>query len=358
VEQAPPEESEETRAARLARSRGSRRRWYIIGAVIGVACVGVLVGIAAFWQTDDSPADAQSAAPIADTTPETKATTTTHKPTTTTTTIPPVKQPKDVKMPALNGNTLRRGQSSELIKAYEQRMKDLRLDPGEVDGTFDQNTWYAVSTVQKYFGHDRTGVIDEAVRLRLSHWEWAPAKPDTVEWRVEIDLDKQVLTVYKGWQPILVTTTSTGSGEYFCGGRDGCQYAITPAGEYKFYYLHKGWQDGKLGRMWNPFYFNGGIAVHGLASVPNTPASHGCARIPMDIATYFPALVAKDVSVFVVGTPKQAGDRYVGKVRNPTPASTTPPATVAPLTTPPTSPPTTKKPTPTTHAPTTTVAKP
>ena len=46
-----------------------------------------------------------------------------------------------------------------------------------------------------------------------------------------------------------------------------------------------------LGRLYNPVYFNGGIAVHGAGSVPNHPASHGCVRIPMHIAEYFPALV-------------------------------------------------------------------
>ena len=71
--------------------------------------------------------------------------------------------------------------------------------------------------------------------------------------------------MFKNWQPILITTTSTGSGEHFCGGSDGCQYAITPTGHFHFYYLHKGWDNGKLGKMWNPYYFNGGIAVHGLA---------------------------------------------------------------------------------------------
>ena len=66
--------------------------------------------------------------------------------------------------------------------------------------------------------------------------------------------------------------------------------------------------------MWNPYYFNGGIAVHGLASVPAYPASHGCARIPMDIANYFPTLVTKGESVYVVGTPMKAGNGYVGPV--------------------------------------------
>ena len=36
---------------------------------------------------------------------------------------------------------------------------------------------------------------------------------------------------------------------------------------------------GPLGDLWRPRYFNGGIAVHGSASVPAYPASHGCARV-------------------------------------------------------------------------------
>jgi lipoprotein-anchoring transpeptidase ErfK/SrfK len=36
-------------------------------------------------------------------------------------------------------------------------------------------------------------------------------------------------------------------------------------------------------RVWLPHasYFNGGIALHGYADVPATPASHGCVRIPL-----------------------------------------------------------------------------
>ena len=78
-------------------------------------------------------------------------------------------------------------------------------------------------------------------------------------------------------------------------------YAITPAGHYHFEYLHEGWDKGKLGKMWNPYYFNGGIAVHGYTSVPTDPASHGCARIPMHIAEYFHTLVKVGDPVYVFG---------------------------------------------------------
>jgi hypothetical protein len=240
-------------------------------------------------------------------------------------------------------------------------MKELHFDPGKVDDYFDQDTWYAVVTVQKYFGLPRTGVIDGAVQVVLTHFRYTPAEPLSEPDRVEINLDTQVLTLFSGWQPQLLTTTSTGSGEHFCGGVDGCQYAITPTGHFHFYSLYKGWQKGKLGTMFNPYYFNGSIAVHGLDSVPTYPASHGCARIPIHIADYFYTLVHDGESVFVVGTPKQAGSGYVGPLHT-TPATSpaTTPTTAAPTTAPSSAPNTTvKKPLTTTTVHTTaTTAKP
>ena len=113
--------------------------------------------------------------------------------------------------------------------AYEQRLKELHFDPGPVDGEYAQATEYAVVAVEKLLRtQTRDGVIGPKVKLVLEHFKYKPAKPKAEGDRVEIDLDTQVLTVYKHWQPILITTTSTGSGEHFCGGDDGCQYAITP----------------------------------------------------------------------------------------------------------------------------------
>jgi hypothetical protein len=237
----------------------------------------------------------------------------------------------------------------------------LHFDPGPVDGHFDQDTQYAVVSVQKYYNLPRTGRIDAAVQSALSTFSYSPAEPNGDPDRVEIDLDRQTLTLFKDNQPVLLTTTSTGSGEHFCGGVDGCQYAITATGHFHFYELHRGWQKGKLGTMWNPYYFNGSDAVHGLASVPSYPASHGCARIPMHIADYFYLLVHQGESVFVVGTPKKAGNGYIGPApvavtTTTAPASTT---TVSKSTLPTTTPTTVKKPTTTTvHTPPTTTPTP
>jgi hypothetical protein len=204
-------------------------------------------------------------------------------------------------------------------------------------------------------GLPRTGVINTAVDFALTHFRYTPAEPKSEPDRVEIDLDKQVLTLYKGGHIQLITTTSTGSGRAFCGGDDGCQYAITPAGKYAFTWHHKGWNKSKLGQLYNPYYFNGGIAVHGYPSVPTSPASHGCARIPMHIAEYFPSLVAKGMPVYVLGTPAKP----IGVLpKNPPPTtSTTKPAGVTAATVPHKPTTTTKKPA-TTHKPTTTTKKP
>jgi len=272
-----------------------------------------------------SPGDGKLAA-AHPTTSTTVVTTTTRA--TTTSTIPAVRQPPAVTLPALPPHGIGWGSSGPVTLAYEQRLKALHFDPGPVDGVFSQDTEYALVAVEKLYNQPRDGIIGPNVKFALEHFTYRTSRPNAEGDRVEIDLDRQVLTVYKHWQPILVTTTSTGSGEHFCGGSDGCQYAITPAGKYHFYYFHPGWDSGKLGKMWNPYYFNGGIAVHGLASVPSYPASHGCARIPLDIANYFPMLVSKGEAVYVVGTPMQAGNGYVG----PTPTTKATTTTTAPKT--------------------------
>jgi peptidoglycan hydrolase-like protein with peptidoglycan-binding domain len=343
-----------SRAARWAARRARGRRYAIVAAaaiVVAAAMIGTVVVVTGGDETTASPSS--NSRLISEKPGSTKRTTTTKATTTTTTTIPKVKQAKPVKLPDVPSDGLSWGDSGPVVQAYQQRLKQLHFDPGAVDGVYGQATEYAVVAVQKLYGLDRDGRIGPMVKLALENFKLKPAMPKAEGDRVEINLDTQVLTVFKNWQPILITTTSTGSGEYFCGGTDGCQYAITPAGRYHFNYLHSGWQNGKLGKMYNPYYFNGGIAVHGLESVPSYPASHGCARIPMDIAEYFPTLVTKGEAVYVVGTPMQPGDEYVGPYTPPPPPPTTtttkPPKTTTTKPTKPTTPPTTKpKPPPTT----------
>jgi hypothetical protein len=78
-----------------------------------------------------------------------------------------------------------------------------------------------------------------------------------------------------------ILPVSSGFGGHYCGGDGSCGIAITPIGAYRATSKILGWHKSPLGELWNPVFFNQGIAIHGEPSIPTTPASHGCVRIPM-----------------------------------------------------------------------------
>ena len=250
--------------------------WIRIGfaLLIVVVVLGIAVGtIVAKGDSSKTPTtDLAAATATTAHASTTKSTTTTTVAPTTTTTIPPLAQPAPAALPPVPGGAVKIGSSSPEIAAYEQRLVDLHFDPGPVDGKFDSKTRYAVQAVDKIEGWPRDGVITQQMVDTLANFQYpAPLKPDSEADRVEIDLDKQVLTLYKGYQVALITTTSTGSGRKFCGGDDGCQYAITPAGHYKFQWHVNGWRDGSLGPPLQPVVlqrWHRGARVHGCSDQP------------------------------------------------------------------------------------------
>jgi peptidoglycan hydrolase-like protein with peptidoglycan-binding domain len=262
---------------------------------------------------------------------------------TTTTTIPVQPEPKATALP-VPGHALGIGDRGPVVLAYEQRLASMHFDPGPVDGVYDQQTAYAIDTVEKIEGLQRDGQIGRTVWAALQTFKYpkpmeARGEPD----RIEVSLDQQYLVLYlHGWIR-LMTTTSTGGGYAFCGGDSGCQYAVTPPGRFTLQWYFNGWRTSKLGHLYKPYYFDGGIAIHGYPEVPNYPASHGCVRIPMKIADYFHTLVHNGLPVYVVGTPSHA----LGVVP-PTPATTTTTAPKVTTTTKPVKGPPTTKPTTTT----------
>ena len=100
--------------------------------------------------------------------------------------------------------------------------------------------------------------------------------------------------------------------------------------------------------MWDPVYFNYGIAVHGALNVPLKPASHGCIRIPLTLSPSFQEVTTKGDQVFVfdgVKEPEYYGAQppyfnrrdpdYSTTTTSTTTTTTVPPTTVPPSTTPP-----------------------
>jgi peptidoglycan hydrolase-like protein with peptidoglycan-binding domain len=316
-----------------------------VGSAFGVLSVVVVAG-ALTRSSSGSTASAQGISiPVV---------TTTAAPTTTTT-IPALLQPPPIVMPPLPGGLLQEGSSGPVVQAYQQRLADLHFDPGAIDGHFGSGTTYAIETLQKLFGTEPTGKIRGPERFALSVFRYpAPLQPNGEANRTEVDVTKQVLTLYEGYQVRLLTTTSTGSGGRYCynSPRDHptahiCEDANTPPGRFAYTRFVSGWDKSPLGQLYNPYYFNGGIAVHGYASVPTSPASHGCVRIPMHIAEYFHTLVHRGDPVYVIGgTPANVVSRTPIGSSPPTPptaapAAPGPAAPPAPTPPPPTAPPTT-----------------
>jgi len=256
------------------------------------------------------------------------STTTSTSSTTTTTAAPP---------PGIGP-----GASGPVVAAIEQKLASLHYEVGAVDDAYDQDTAYAVTAFQKISGTDPTGrATDDVVAAITSATSAPPAlMAGGGPTRVEVDLNRQVLFLYEADTLSKILTVSTGSGERYCS-EGYCRKAITDPGSFKVYRQAQGWEEGPLGSLYNPSYFDGGIAIHGATSVPSSPASHGCVRIPMHAAEWFPSHIPLGTPVYVAGP-----DGI------PPPPPEPPPDTVAPPERPPVTAPTTTGPgAPTTPAP-------
>jgi peptidoglycan hydrolase-like protein with peptidoglycan-binding domain len=196
---------------------------------------------------------------------------------------------------------LGRGDKGDKVMAMEQRLAALHYDVGKVDGTFDTETQQAVIAFQKVEGLSRTGRANDDMLSKLDvAIAPGPLVPGGGANRIEIDLKRQVLLLYQGGALTKVEMVSTGGGYRYC--VDGqCDVAITPGGSFRVGVKILGKHISKLGVLYNPLFFNGGIAIHGEPAVPTYPASHGCVRIPMSASLWFYNNIPHGEAVYVVG---------------------------------------------------------
>ena len=255
-----------------------------------LATVILMAGLAACSGGKESqeadPPTSSVAAP--DTTTTTEAPTTTTAPPPTTTTIP----------------GLGPGARGPEVRALEQRLSELRYDPGRIDGVFDATTGHAVLAFQKVNAMARTSratpdVVAAATRAKPP----APLLASGGATRVEIDLKRQVLFLWSDGALARILPVSTGNGKRYCV-QGACATAVTPGGSYRVGQKIRGLRVSRLGQLYNPLYFNGGIAIHGASSVPAQPASHGCVRIPMSASLSFFDAVPSGTPVYVFGGPR------------------------------------------------------
>jgi hypothetical protein len=140
-----------------------------------------------------------------------------------------------------------------------------------VTGYFDSLTANAVNAFRKTNGMGRDGYAASSVYALVLRRQGAfkLRYPDsgTHGKHVEFDWSRQVLVLADRGRPYRVYHTSSGT-------------PATPTvfGSYRFYRQDAGTN---AKGMVHSSYFIGGYAIHGYASVPNYPASHGCLRVPI-----------------------------------------------------------------------------
>ncbi|GAA3001020.1 L,D-transpeptidase family protein [Streptosporangium longisporum] len=176
---------------------------------------------------------------------------------------------------------IREGSRGIEVYNVKKRLKRLGFPPGNLTLTYDPALRMTVWAFQKANGLRPVNRIDPPTWHALLHPR--PIRPlvrNGESERTEIDLRRQLLTVWSRGRPVLVSHISTGAGRPYCE-KGHCGFAETPAGDFRAGQRAPGWSTGILGSMFHPVYFNGGIAVHGSTLVPRYPASHGCVRVPL-----------------------------------------------------------------------------
>ncbi|RVX39437.1 putative peptidoglycan binding protein [Nonomuraea polychroma] len=209
--------------------------------------------------------------------------------------------------------TLKLGAKGKAVTWLQKRLTELGYRPGKADGRYGGTTLAAVWAFQKVNG------IKPASTIAKRTWEAleAPKAPKVLvkngkPTRAEVNLTKQIMVLYVDGEATLITHISSGSGVPYCEtavwqGKEQrfCGSATTPTGDYRTTWRKSGWHRSYLGQLYNPIFFNGGIAFHGALSVPLYPASHGCVRLPMNVAQVLPGMLGKGVPVHVRGSFKR-----------------------------------------------------
>ena len=258
---------------------------------------------------------------------------------------------------------LKEGVDGDDVRMLQTRLAELKFAPGPIDGIYGRSTIQAVWAFEKLVmrvpRNKVTGVVTPTMWdvLRGDVQIAARRQADTAR-HAEVYLPEQVIVTFLGGRPTLISHMSSGDNKPWCEevvidpgepGNDSpeqiekgeqlkigvCGESVTPAGIFTFTRRSTGTRETKLGTLYNPVYFNQGIAVHGAILVPLQPASHGCIRIPMSVATLFPAMVQFRDRIYVfdgIKEPEEYGSP-LPPADQPDPDYTTVPTTTVPTST-------------------------
>lgn len=163
---------------------------------------------------------------------------------------------------------------------------------GDEIGVYGSATEQAVMAFHKTMGLERSfdWQVDDWDYLEAWDLPELPDRPDEGT-SLEIDLTRQVAFVVTEGEVVAVVPVSSANGKTYRSQSGNLARAHTPEGDFKIYRHIAGWRHSYLGRLWRPWYFRGGYAIHGSSSVPAGPASHGCIRVPMWEADWLESLL-------------------------------------------------------------------
>ena len=163
------------------------------------------------------------------------------------------------------------GSRGPLVRLLQQRLARLHYVVPR-SGVYDIGTELAVLTWRKVARMARTTVADEAVfrRLLAGRGQFHVRHPQDGH-HVEARLDLQVLALIDHGKAQRLYHTSSGKSS-----------TPTVRGRFKVYMKTPGVNSEG---MVDSSYFFRGYAIHGYASVPDFPASHGCLRVPIRYAS-------------------------------------------------------------------------
>ncbi len=166
------------------------------------------------------------------------------------------------------------------VARLQQALKEKKLYRGSIDGIYGAQTQQAVMAFRKEIGASRSFSWSDSLWDELEIYQ-APytrfSEPD----RVEVNLSKQTAHLYRSGELVATFPISSGNGELYYDNVGNLKRAVTPTGDFEIYRHVSGWYESTLGlgMMLSPWFFTGGIALHGSLSVPSGPASHGCIRL-------------------------------------------------------------------------------
>jgi Putative peptidoglycan binding domain/L,D-transpeptidase catalytic domain len=194
---------------------------------------------------------------------------------------------------------LKVGSRGAAVEFLEKKLRKLRYAILDVNRVYSAITRDAVYAFQKVEGLARDGILGPQTWRALAHAR-TPTAARRSGSHIEVDKERQVLFEVRKGAVTRIAHVSTGL------------TGNTPVGRWRIYRKTPGYNSL---RMYYSMYFLRGFAIHGYASVPPYPASHGCVRTPL---WYAPRIYSRwpiGSTVWVFPTTATTSVRWVSPTR-------------------------------------------